>query len=912
RSFKYHRARGPLTFAGQDANTMVQLPSAPNALADRESASEGLRVQGQNFNGSLRRDKDAFLGRFSNFLPVGFYYRAFFKPKGIWPRWARFFRKKAGLGVIDTTYEAHGYDKKYLFCDVLVVGGGGSGLSAAIAAAKEGKDVILADENPVLGGALNYSRPDAQGTEASQTRSALLGELESLSNVRVMTDATVNGWYSDNWLPIIRGKRLYKTRAKEAILCTGALEQLAVFRNNDLPGILLGSAAQRLIALYGVRPGERAVILAGNDQAYGVALSLLDAGIEIAAVVELRETPESTPRSDAVKAAGVSVKSGATVYAAIPDSAGELKGVEVRSIACQGIVRDDPETISCDLLCLSVGFMPAYQLACQAGASLDYDDTRAVFSLTSLPPGLQVAGAVNGYWSLAGARDDAQAAVAFIDSDAERRVPVNNAPTPNYPWPIFAHPNGKEFVDLDEDLQIADIRHAVLDGYEHVQLVKRFSTCGMGPSQGRHSALPMARIVAAETGRSVAETGVTTARPPFAAETIAHCAGRSFYPERRTAMHERHEAAGVQWMLAGNWYRPAYYGNTGERDAAIAREVAAVRSGVGLIDVSTLGGLELRGPDAGELMNRVYTMGFAKMPVKRARYALMTNEAGVVIDDGVACRFSPEHYYVTATTGGVERVYQSLLKWQAMWGLDADVANVTSALAAVNLAGPKSRQVLERVCDDVDVSADAFGYMEVREGSIAGIPCRLIRVGFVGELGFEIHVPQQFGQALWDVLIEAGRGHDLCVFGVEAQRQLRLEKGHVIIGQDTDAMTTPAELGMQWAVSKKKPFFVGGRSLQELGSRPAKRALVGFRIASLDAPLPKESQLVIEQGAMIGRVTSAGRSPKLNCIVGLAYVPPEYHEVGTALNIRCDGGEMVRAEVCEHPFYDPDNQRQAL
>lgn len=525
---------------------------------------------------------------------------------------------------------------------------------------------------------------------------------------------------------------------------------------------------------------------------------------------------------------------------------------------------------------------------------------------------------VHGYADMDAAIKDAKrAAVIAANSvgNTNEEIPLtDNGATPsetvNFDWPMFAHPKGKEFVDLDEDLQMADIINATHDGYEHIQLVKRYSTCGMGPSQGRHSALPAARLVANETGRTIGETGVTTARPPFAAEKLAHCAGRSFYPARRSNMHYRHVEAGATMLQIGNWYRPAHYGD--DKRTAVESEAQAVRNDVGIIDVSTLGGIEVRGPDAAQFLNRIYTFAFLKQPVGRARYALMTNEAGVVIDDGVACKMSDDHFYVTATTGGVDRVYQSMLKWNAQWRMQVDLANVTSAYCAVNIAGPKSRQVLQRLCPDTDLSSEAFPYMGVRTATVAGIPARLLRVGFVGELGFEIHAPQHAGEALWDALLDGGQEEGIRPFGVEAQRLLRLEKGHIIIGQDTDAMSSPAEVAMSWAIAARKPFFVGNRSIRDLAARPQKRALVGFEIRCSAAPVPKECHLVLSDERMVGRVTSSAWSPALQRTIGLAYVPADQTAPGTSIEIRTDGGVMVSATIVPTPFYDPDNKRQDL
>lgn len=920
RSFKYHRPRGVLTMAGQDANSLVQLPSDPNALADREPIAPGLQVTGQNYSGSLERDRGAWIDRFSKFLPVAFYYKAFFRPRGAWEKWARIIRRKAGLGVIDQDHKPAYFDKQYLFYDVVVVGGGPAGMEAALQAAKSGATVLLVEENPILGGSLNFARLDAEGRRAIVLRTQMIASVEADHRIDVMLDALCNGWFEDNWLPIIRGQRLFKVRARETILCVGVLEQHAVFRNNDLPGIMMSSAAQRLLHLYGVRPGNTAVILAGNNDAYGVALDLLDAGVNVNLIVELRKKPQYDDIARSVIARNVAIRAGHAVFAALPGAdKNHLGSVDVREVVSDGVCAAQGEIIECDLLCMAVGYTPTYQLACQAGGQLGYDDNTSSFTLRNLPNSCQIAGSVSGTWDIDSVVAQGRRAgviagntVGTVQQTIPDAQPENAADSINFPWPIFPHPDGKEFVDFDEDLQIADIVNAVHDGYEHVELVKRYSTCGMGPSQGRHSALATARLVASATDKTVAETGVSTARPPFAAERLAHSAGRSFYPSRRSNMHYRHLEAGAQMLQAGDWYRPAYYGSRTSRAATIRSEVRNVRNNVGLVDVSTLGGIEVRGRDSGEFLNRIYTFNFAQQAVGRARYALLTNEAGAIVDDGVACRLHEAHYYVTTTTGGSDRVYQNMLKWNAQWRLDVDVANVSSAMCGVNIAGPKARLVLETVCPDVDLGTDAFPYMGVFEGTVAGIPARLIRVGFVGELGYEIHVPQHFGEALWDALVLAGRSHEIAPFGIEAQRLLRLEKGHIIIGQDTDAMSNPLEVQMAWAVSRKKPFFVGGRTIAELDKAPLKRCLLGFVVNDRQAPIPLESHLVMDGEQMVGRVTSCEYSPTLDKPVGLAYAPPEKAEAGSQIVINSTGGVKVTADVVDLPFYDPDNRRQEL
>ena len=364
-------------------------------------------------------------------------------------------------------------------------------------------------------------------------------------------------------------------------------------------------------------------------------------------------------------------------------------------------------------------------------------------------------------------------------------------------------------------------------------------------------------------------------------------------------------------MPAGAWWRPAYYGNPEEREDSIRQEALAVRNGVGLIDVSTLGGLEVRGPDAAEFLNRVYTFAYTKQPVGRSRYVLMTDRTGAIVDDGVACRLHENHFYVTATTGGVDAVYRQMLWWNAQWRLEVDVANVTAAYAGINIAGPHARAVLAPLCD-LDLGPDAFPYMGVRTGTVAGVPARLLRVGFVGELGYEIHVPSSCGEAVWDALMAAGAEHGIRPFGVEAQRLLRLEKGHIIVGQDSDGLTHPYEADMAWAIGRKKPFFVGGRSIEIQMKRGLARKLVGFTLVDPNAPIPEECHLVVRGKEIPGRVTSCSYSPTLQKVIGLAYVAPDQAEIGSEFDIKVDGGRLVKAVVVPLPFYDPDNRRQAM
>jgi len=919
RSFKYHRPRGVLTMAGHEANTFVQVAEEPNVRADRYTLSNGIAVKSLNYLWSLDRDLYSAMGLFSRFLPVGFYYKTFYWPNGAWKYFEKPIRIMAGIGRLEPQAQHKYYDKAYLYADVLVIGGGPSGLEAAIAAAEGGADTLLIDEWPELGGSLLYGRSrGASRIETDAARLSLIARARALPNLTIMTDTTVTGLFSDNWASAICCQRLYKIRSKQTIIASGGFDQPLVFSNNDRPGIMFADAAQRLMRLYGVKPGTRAVIATSNRFGYEAALDLLDAGVEVAAVVDLNATSSGMAAADALKARGVRIMTESTLV----DSRGtrHVESVAVARITGEGTTSVTRDWLSCDLVLMSVGYTPALNLASHAGAKVVYDPAIHMHRTANMPEGVVLTGSAAGFWNnesvvsagkMAGA-DAARRALGQPVAESSSGIADADAATITHPYPVFTAKGGKDFVDFDEDLKTKDIINSIKDGYDDIQLVKRYSTAGLGSSQGRHTNLNMIRIVAKKTGKTLGQVGTTTFRPPLVAEKFAHMAGRAFEPVRLTAMHHRHVELGAQMMTAGLWMRPAYYGSKKDQAGAIAAEVKAVREGAGLIDVSTLGGLDVRGPDAAAFIDRMYTWAYEKQPIGRARYTLMTDISGVVMDDGVACRLHDRHYYVTATTSAVDQVYRAMTWFNVQWKMDVDVANVTAAYSAVNLAGPKARDIIQKLETDIDFSKEAFPYMGVRVGTLAGIPVRILRVGFVGEAGYEIHCPSGFGEALWDILMEAGKPLGLKPFGVEAQRILRLEKGHIIVGQDTDGLTHPAEANMEWALAKKKPFYVGKRSIEMQMAKGTARKLVGFAIPEVGSVVTKECHLIIRDGEIAGRITSVAMSPTLGKVVGLAFVPPGMSAIGTQFQIRVDGGQMTAAEVVATPFYDPENKRQEL
>ena len=915
RSFKYHRPRGILTMAGQDANTLVQLPDEPNVRADLRPITAGLQVTAQNVNGTAEQDRGAVLDRLGRFMPVGFYYRSFFRPglKSWLKFWEPMIRKSAGLGTVDLAAVHGHYIKENLHADVLVVGAGPAGLSAAIAAAEAGAEVLLVDLNPELGGALTYARFGLETAEAEATLRALREKVEGLAGIQVMTQATCNGWFADNWLPVLQGDRLCRVRARQVIVAAGSYEQPLVFRNNDLPGILLSSAVQRLMRHYAIQPGRRAIVFAGNRDGYLAALDLVEAGVPVAAVLD----PASSSAFPDLAQRLIEGKVRIVHDAAVTEAVGTAGNRHVRAVrfTTHG---NGAEQLDCDHLVVAAGYTPVYQLPLHAGARLGYDEASKQFVLSNLPDALHVAGSAAGFFDLKSVLRSGEAAGAAaakqigLDVMQPHRIMDPTAPGMNHFHLLAPHPKGRDFVDFDEDLQVKDIKNAVADGYRELELVKRYSTVGMGPSQGRHSALTTARIVAAETRRKVDEVGITTSRPPFGPEKLGLLAGPNHVPYRHTPMHAEHAAAGAKLTPVGAWWRPLHYGAQGDARTAIAGEVALVRNQVGMLDVSTLGKLAIRGPDAAAFVDRVYTMAHLRQPVGRVRYCLMLNDMGSVIDDGVAYRLSETEFYVTATTGAVARVFTEMLFLNAQWGMQVDIQNVTAAFAAINVTGPSARKVLEALGGNIDLSSEGFPYLNGRTGVIGGCPARIMRIGFTGELSYELHVPQSFGASLSRKLLDVGAPYGLRPYGLEASRILRLEKGHIIIGQDTDALSTPQELHMEWALSKTKARYVGKTAIEARSRLALKRRLCGFELPDGHGIRLAESCLVLRDGRPVGFVTSTCFSPTLAKWIGLAYADPRDAAPGSSLRIRGLCGNECKAKVVPAPFYDPENHRQEM
>ncbi|NLF64014.1 MAG: FAD-dependent oxidoreductase [Chloroflexi bacterium] len=911
RSFKYHRRRGLLCVSGDCPNCLVHVDGEPNVRACRTKVEPGMRVRAQNAWPTLDLDVMAATQLVGRFLPPGFYYKTFKRPRALWPFYEDVLRHAAGLGEVDPDREPGRFDKVYKHADVLVIGGGPAGLRAALAAAQAGAGVLLLEEHEALGGHLRYTTAEVHGHPAHDVARSLAATLSAQANVELMLNTLVFGVYDHGWFGAVQGNRLVKVRAGATVVATGAYEQPLVFENNDLPGIMLGSGVSRLLNLWRVLPGERAVVVSANPRGLQLALDLAQAGCHVT-VAEMRAEPEEAP-VEALRGHAVEILTGATVVRA----SGNGHVERVMLALAGGATRE----VACDLLALSTGYLPANGLLSQAGAKPVWDEALHEFVPAGLRAGMFAAGEVAGTHTLAEVEREGTLAgleaarfAGFGGSEADREierlaVEVAEAQSRRSAWtpgPILAPEQKKDFICLCEDVTQADVRQSIEEGYQSMELLKRYSTIGMGPCQGKMCQMATMRLCAHHNRRPIAETGTTTARPPLRPVSMGALGGRLLEPVRYTPIHTWHVAQGAKMMNAGQWKRPEHYGDP-------LAEVRAVREAVGLIDVSTLGKMLLHGTQVPELLERLYTNQWRRLGVGRVRYGVMVNDEGVVMDDGVTARLNEHRFYMTTTSGGATTIYEWIEWWlQSGWQVDAGIVNVTELYAAMNLAGPRAREVMASVCSDADLSNEAFPYMAVRQATVAGAPAILMRIGFTGELSYEIHVPAGYGLHVWQALMDAGAAYGIRPFGVEAQRVLRLEKGHIIVGQDTDGLTNPFEAGLGWAVKTAKPDFLGRRALIMESEQGISKRLVGFTMP--DGVLPEEGNQIVRAGQgplgleIVGRITSARWSPTLGKIIGLCWLPAEMAVPGSHFTVRVRG-KLLTGRVVETPFYDPEEAR---
>lgn len=962
RSWKYHRPRGLVASGVEEPNAIVQLETGahtiPNARATEIELYEGLTATSVNCWPSAERDVMAITGVFGRLMPAGFYYKTFMWPKGLWMKYEHYIRKASGLGSSPTLPDPDRYDKMNAHCDVLVVGGGPAGLAAALAAGRSGARVILADEQNEFGGSLLHAGATADGAAAKDAGTIdgappmawvgqVVADLAAMPDVRMLPRSTVFGYHDHNFLTINqrlcdhlpladRGEpreRVWRIRAKQVVLATGAIERPLVFGNNDRPGVMLASAVSAYVNRYAVKPGERAVVFTNNDSAYQTALDLVVAGVAVAAVVDSRRTPGGALPMRA-RLAGITVVDNAAVVDI--DGTKRVRAVKVMALdAGGGSVTGAASTIACDLVAVSGGWSPVVHLHAQAGGRPRFDETRACFVPGDPVQAERSLGACNGSFQLyaciaeglAGGSEAARLA-GFVH-DAVRPSPTVAvtseeplAPLWIVPSPRHGSHGPKQFVDLQNDVTASDILLAAREGYRSIEHVKRYTALGFGTDQGKLGNINGMAILAGALGDDIPSTGTTTFRPNYTPVTFGAIAGRdlgdTFEPIRKTALHQWHEQHGARFENVGQWKRPWYYPLAGETmHDAVNRECIATRTGVGIMDASTLGKIDIQGPDAATFLNWVYTNAWSKLAIGRCRYGLMLDENGMAMDDGVTTRLGDSHFLMTTTTGGAARVMAWLERWlQTEWPhLKVYLTSVTDHWVTAAIVGPDSRKVVKAICPDIDFSPEAFPFMSCREGTAAGVPARVVRISFSGELAYEINVSANEARHVWDALIAAGQPYAITPYGTEAMHILRAEKGFIIVGQDTDGSVTPIDLGMQWIIAKNKDF-IGRRSLVRSDTaREDRKQLVGLLTENPSEVLPEGGQIIDDARAtlpipMLGHVTSSYFSANLKRSIALGLVKGGSKRIGETVQIPLASGRVINAVIAKTVFIDPEGARQ--
>ncbi|WP_447554633.1 sarcosine oxidase subunit alpha [Vreelandella sp. EE22] len=966
RSFKYSRARGIVAAGAEEPNAVVQLGArddtqVPNVRATQQALYKGLVARSTNGWPNVQRDVMSWVGRLGGgFMPPGFYYKTFMAPASMWMTYEKYIRKGAGLGRAPTESDPDIYDHMHHHCDVMVVGAGPAGLSAALTAARAGARVILCDEQEEMGGSLLDSRETLGGVSATRWVEATVKELAGLDNVTLLPRTTANGYHDHNFVTLHERRtehladtareagfpgqsraRLHRVRATQVVLASGTHERPLVFANNDLPGIMLAGAVSTYIRRYAVVPGKKLVLSTSNDHAYRAALDWKEAGREVVAIVDARANPDG----DLVRQArdsGIRVITASSVVEARGNQ--RVTGARVCAIDLERfVVTGKTEDLECDTIASSGGYSPVVHLSSHTGTRPQWNEELLGF-VPGEVKGMISAGGVAGHFALDetltdGIRAGQKAAQASGFEDAPAiDAPATRGRRDGVACALYQVPHEKsalrapkQFVDLQNDVTAAGIEVATREGFESIEHVKRYTALGFGTDQGKLGNINGMAIAARCLNRSIPEVGTTVFRPNYTPITFGAIVGRHcnelFDPKRYTAMHEWHLENGAEFEDVGQWKRPWYFpkkrragGN--ERmetmHEAVARECLAVREGVGILDASTLGKIDIQGPDAREFLGRVYTNKWAKLDVGRVRYGLMCKEDGMLMDDGTTSCLGDNHFLMTTTTGGAAGVMEWLELWhQTEWPeLQVYFNSVTDHWATMTVTGPDARKLMAEVTD-IDLDKEQFKFMDWKEGNVAGVPARVFRISFTGELAYEINVQANYALHVWKKLFEHGEKFDLTPYGTETMHVLRAEKGLIIVGQDTDGSVTPEDLGMQWAIGYDKPFpWIGKRALSRPDTiRGDRKQFVGLK--------PKDPSVVLEEGAQIvfdstqnipmamkGHVTSSYYSPSLGHGFALAVVVEGRERMGQTVYLPMTDGTMHEAEIVSPVFIDPKGERQ--
>ena len=949
RSFKYHRPRGIMTCGSEEPNAIVQVgndPSMtePNTRATEIELYEGLEASSQNCWPNVNFDISAINNLFSPLIPAAFYYKTFMWPASFWEKYEYFIRKSAGLGKSPTEPDKDIYDHRYLHCDVLIVGGGISGIIAAKTAAQNNLNTVLLDDKNNLGGTTLFQENECFKINNHYSNEWLKKEIENLSsfkNLTVKTRTTLAAYHSYNYLLARENltdhlslnekkdkirQRLWKIRAKKVVIATGAMERPLIFSNNDRPGIILSSSVKKYIDYYGVKCGQKISLFTNNDSAYETAISLIKSGVTLNSVVDIRNKSNSSIVKEAEKL-GIKVH----WKHAVVNTNGykRINSIELMKLSEDGTgVIGNKFKEECDCLGISGGWTPRVHLFTQSGGKLKFRDKDNIF-LPDKSSSEQInIGSCNGDFELDDVINNSNKSIREflnIDSSDYEKLKINCSKEIDKKniWLLPSDkPLGKTkpFLDFQNDSTAKDVKLALREGFKSIEHVKRYTTTGMGTDQGKLSNMHALGIIAETAGVKMGELGTTTFRPPYTPLTFGAIVGRNvgefFDITRKTPMHDWHVGHKAEFENVGQWKRAWYYPVENESmHEAVQRESKAARDSAGILDASTLGKIDIQGSDASEFLNRVYTNSWSKLEIGKCRYGLMLNEDGMVYDDGVTTRLGKNHYIMTTTTGGAANVLSKLEDYlQTEWPeLDVYLTSVTDHYATVSICGPNSKKILSKVIQDLDLSDKEFPHMSFKNSLIDNVKCRVMRISFTGEHSYEINIQSSYGKSVWEKCFEAGKEFNITPYGTETMHLLRAEKGFIIAGQDTDGTMTPVDLQMDWIISKKKYDFIGKRSLYRSDTiREDRKQLVGLLTDDPKEVLEEGVQIVAETNKqpieMIGHVTSSYFSPNLNKSIALAVVKNGKKLKGQKMFVPMKN-KTINVTITDTVFLDKENKR---
>lgn len=920
RSLKYHRPRGLYSLDGESSNTCMEIDGIPNVSAERTLLKNGMVVRAQNVKGTPERDFMGFMDKLDRAMPAGFYYRTMHKPAVIWPVALKQIRKAAGLGQVSPNFQMRGkFDDIYPTVDVCVVGGGPAGLSAALTAAEMGLRVILMESRPWLGGFFDYRMSEvSQGIALWQRARALCRKIEEAANIRVFKNTAMVGAYSNNLITAFQkgeekdhfDERYIEVRAQSVVVATGCIERPLLFENNELPGVMQVACAHRLAHTYGILAGRKAVFSIGHDLGIEAAIDLFDSGLDIQCVADCRKDGQAPRLLEKLSEKGIHFLNGWV--------ADHVSGKTVNSVMLCNLETSAKKQFSCDLLVASAGQTPVTGPLSLAQANLAYDPYTGYFLPQTLPPKLYAAGRLLGLndpssieasGRLAGYSAASDCGISVKDRIKQAREELANLQGPEKGSDLVMAPvkGRKTFICFDEDTTVKNVKQALVMGFDGTELIKRFTAAGTGPGQGGIPGHNLPLLVARHHGTFNALTQPTTVRAPLVPTFLATYAGAHHDMCKRTPMHAAQKTAGGVMRRVGVWKRARYFSS----DTSCKDEIVNVRENVGMFDASTLGKFRIWGPDALKALQRVYVGNMSKITEGRIKYSAMCNEDGCIIDDGVVVKRGESDYYFTTSTARAGQTIEWIRYHTRYDNWDFHMVNLTDAFGVINLAGPNARKVLEKLID-ANISNRAFPFACYRELRIKNtIPVRVMRLGFVGELSYELHVPSSYMQSLWRLLEESGKEFDIKPFGLEAQNILRMEKGHLIIGSESEQRTTLHDvgLGFLWDRNKSKADTVGAMALKHTEKQEGRLKLVGFKLRSPHRA-PRDGSIVVNQG-ICGYICIARYSYTLQHVIGMALVKDHLSIEGATLDIYEDEckGKLIHAEVVKMPFYDAEGSR---